>query len=685
MYIVQNASSHYANFLLLGYNSEQHYKKGTILRFSLQDIKKSVRRQQGELAVSLHFLQKDELASEISQLIVYYERLLGQPQRLFSLDDARACIGDYRMASCLLATLSHWYSWQQREWAEVLSGLESSPQLDDISSSVQLRLALYNFVNDHYQGFLTTSVRDEALRMFAEICALSVDELMCLLTLDSDEEARLVRRTSVPPTSQEVAQLYNQWAFEAALFNASSVRFLIDCDAFSRDQLALSTGVGAVIKRLTYLARKIGVYYDLAYADTLPGMPPLLALTLYGPQEVTGTAQQYGLRLARLCRILMGYSSTDSGESRKPRKAILGHAIVEAAATVHFLHRSYTFKMDDGLLHLLPSGEGKENSSVGNEQPEQTQLFDSSVEQLFAEAFTALATSKATDGWRLEREPEPLLLERSIFIPDFALTRAQRRIYVEILGFWTPAYRERKLQKLQQLKNRDDLVLAIPEEAKEAFASIFSAFPIVSYTRQLSATDVLTVLRTRYDDFAERMTQIDVAAVRGRVRHDGLLVERACFDVLSCYRRSELQIAIQHVVDEDILFSAGVGLYTNTWMERVRQTFLAWLREQQSVALVDALQALRQQESILQTCEDEVLEAILGMKPEVVIQRDSIFDATITYIGNENEAQQRQGVREQAEGYLVPEKPSKSREKRSSTKKAAKSSPVQTTQKDLWE
>jgi predicted nuclease of restriction endonuclease-like RecB superfamily len=586
------------------------------------------------------------------------------------------------MASCLVATLSHWYSWQQREWDEVLAELKSSVQLDDLSSSVQLRLALYDFVNEQYSGFLTAAVREEALRLFTEIHVLSVDELTRLLTLDSDEEAQLVRRTPEPPLAQEVALLYNQWAFEAALFNASSVRFLIDCDAFSHDQLAPATGVGAVIKRLTYLARKIGIYYDMAYADTLPGMPLLLSLTLYGPQEVTGAAQQYGLRLARLCRILMGYSSTSSGTARKPRKAVLNHAIVEAAATVHFLHRSYTFKMDDALLRLLPSHKEKEDSSVGKEQ---IQLFDSSIEQLFAEAFAALATSKATDGWRLEREPEPLLLERSIFIPDFALTRTQRRIYVEILGFWTSAYRERKLQKLQQLKNRDDLVLAIPEEAKEAFSSILSAFPIVLYTRQLSATDVLTVLRTHYDDFAERMAQIDVVAIRTRVRQDGLLVERTCFDLLYCYRRSELQSAISHVVEKDILFTAGVGLYTNTWIERVRRTFLAWLQERKSVALVDAVQALRQQESMLQTCDDEVLEAIIGMESQIAIQRDSIFEATITYRGNENEAQERPEVREHAEVYLTPEKPAKLREKRNSIKKALKSLPIETTQKDLWE
>jgi len=657
------------------------------LRFSLQDIKKSVRRQQDELTISLHFLQKDALTDEIARLIVYYERLLGQPQRQFSVDDARACVGDYRMAHCLLATMSHWYSWRQREWIEVLQGLNGQPELAAITSPIQLRLALYDFVNEHYAGFLDAQTREEALHLFAEIHALNVQDVAYLLTLDTDDEAQLVRTTPAPPSPHEVATLYNQWAFEAALFNASSVRFLIDCNAFSTNQLTPSTGVGAVIKRLCYLARKIGVYYDLAYAQTLPGMPPLLLLTLYGPQEVTGAAQHYGLRLARLCRILMGYDSTGPETIRKAKKPTLVNAIVEATATIHFLHRSYRFRMDAALLRLLPpkkqTDELEQNRSV-NEQADNVPLFDSSIEQSFAEAFMALVMSNATDGWRLEREPEPLLLEHSIFIPDFALTRGQRRIYVEILGFWTPAYRERKLQKLLQLQERDDLVLAIPVEAKEAFASIFSAFPIVLYTGQLSATEILTTLRTHYDDFDERLAQIDVAAVRKSVQCNGLLAESACFDVLHCYRRSELQRAVTHVVNVDIVFSTGVGLYTKTWMERVKQVFVSWLCTMHAMELSHALHMLRQQDRVLQSCADSTLEAMIGMWSGVQIHRDSIFDATIMYVGNENVTQQRKMVQEQPASYLSPEKPVKPREKRNMSQKSARSTKVQTTQKDLW-
>ena len=650
------------------------------MRFSLQDIKKSVRRQQGELTVSLSFLQPGELTHEIAQLIVYYESLLGQPQRLFSLDDARACIGDYRLAHCLLATLSHWYTWQQREWTEAVQALSRQSDLAELASPIQLRLALYNYVNEQHSGFLDASIRNNALEAFAEQYALSTRELEYLLSIDTDDEAYLVRTTPTAPTSQEVATLYNQWAFEAALSNASSVRFLIDCNAFSKNELPPSTGVGAVIKRLCYIARKMGVYYDLAYEQTLPGMSPLLSLTLYGPQEVTGAAQQYGLRLARLCRTLMGYGIARAETPRKVKKPSLANTIVEAHATVHFLQRSYVFRMDAALLNLLPQVERKhEDEQHIREQAEESRIFDSSIEQSFAEAFTALAKSQGVDGWRLEREPEPLLLDHSIFIPDFAVTRLQQRIYVEILGFWTPAYRERKLQKLLQLQDRHDLVLALPKDARDAFSSILAVFPVVFYEGQLSATDVLAVLRTHYDDFAERLAQIDVVAVRKRIQRNGFLNEHQCAEVLQCYRRSELQQAVEGIVDETIMFSVGVGLYTRSWMEDVQQSFLTWMRMMRSVALVDALQTLRTREDVLNTCEDETLEAMIHLWSEVQVHRDSIFDARVELV-----EKQQQDVEEQTQTVLSvsAQKPVKLRERRTPMRKQPKS--TSTTQEDLW-
>lgn len=621
------------------------------MRFSLQDVKKQVHRRKGELAVSLHFLRPSEYQREIERLIAYCERLLGQPQRVFSRDDARACVGDYRLADCLIATLSAWYSWQQPAWERLMQDYGDTVaallEIDTITSPTHLRLALFSYINAHSQGFVDSSTRTSVLETFAAGYHLSMAQLEYLLVLDTEEEAVFVRETAQPPEVQDVATLYNQWAFEAALFNASSVRFVIDCAAFEQ-QSETGSGVGAVIKRLCYLARKRGVYYDISYDnDEGAGNPGSLhlRLTLYGPQEMTGAAQQYGLRLAQLCRLLLGYRQK-TGSALLPAKAIL-----EAEATVHFLQRAYNFAITHNVLSLLPqlpslpataetsSQEGVSSVPVPATPVASTTptIFDSSIEHTFAETFASLETSYAVDGWSLVREPEPLLLESSIFIPDFALTRDARRIYMEILGFWTPSYRERKVQKLQQLQERGDIALAIPIEAREAFAAIAEHFPIVYYDGQLLATDVLQLLRTHFDDLAQRLASIDNVAVREQVLRNGWIAERTCYALLQCYRRSELARAVEQiVVDETMAFSPGIGLYTRDWLERLRVSFVEWLGVMGVVPLADVLRECRTRWPQFASCEDATLEALFSLWPEVQVKRSSIFDATIAIEGAED-------------------------------------------------
>jgi len=124
------------------------------VRFGLQDVKKQVYRrgqEKGELFVGLRFLRAGELRGELERLIAYHEKLIGEARKQFSMDDARACIGDYRLAHCLICALSAWYHWRQRDWSDALQQIGSQPQLlleeAGITSPVYLRLALYSYVN----------------------------------------------------------------------------------------------------------------------------------------------------------------------------------------------------------------------------------------------------------------------------------------------------------------------------------------------------------------------------------------------------------------------------------------------------------------------------------------------------------------------------------------------------------
>jgi len=91
--------------------------------------------------------------------------------------------------------------------------------------------------------------------------------------------------------------------------------------------------------------------------------------------------------------------------------------------------------------------------------------FDSSVESKFASQFEKLKT-----GWKLKREPNPLILpDGKAFIPDFLFEKYDIKVYFEIIGFWTPRYLERKFKKINEImkinnnNSKYDFLIAINE------------------------------------------------------------------------------------------------------------------------------------------------------------------------------------------------------------------------------
>ena len=104
--------------------------------------------------------------------------------------------------------------------------------------------------------------------------------------------------------------------------------------------------------------------------------------------------------------------------------------------------------------------------------------FDSKLEADFAQEFEQKVGEKR-GHWRLRRESEVLLLGPTVMIPDFVLSDARdpdRRILIELVGFWHPRYLERKVAKVREANCAHLLLLVydglkITEEAFEGVAS----------------------------------------------------------------------------------------------------------------------------------------------------------------------------------------------------------------------
>ena len=65
--------------------------------------------------------------------------------------------------------------------------------------------------------------------------------------------------------------------------------------------------------------------------------------------------------------------------------------------------------------------------------------------------------------WKLLREPEPIPVGTAVMIPDFGFELGRRRIFLEIVGFWTSEYLARKISKLSMVRGVD-LVVAVDSQ-----------------------------------------------------------------------------------------------------------------------------------------------------------------------------------------------------------------------------
>jgi hypothetical protein len=117
-------------------------------------------------------------------------------------------------------------------------------------------------------------------------------------------------------------------------------------------------------------------------------------------------------------------------------------------------------------------------------------LYDSKLEESFARDFRRIAT-----GWDVIREPEAVPAGDTLIFPDFALEHRGdgRRWLVEIVGFWTRDYVERKLALLRVAGLRN-LILCIDENRNCADAALPTSARVLLFRRRLDAAAVLRLI-----------------------------------------------------------------------------------------------------------------------------------------------------------------------------------------------
>ncbi|WP_243466467.1 DUF790 family protein [Methanosarcina mazei] len=96
----------------------------------------------------------------------------------------------------------------------------------------------------------------------------------------------------------------------------------------------------------------------------------------------------------------------------------------------------------------------------------------------------------------MRREPAILKAGRFAFVPDFSLQKNGIKVYAEIVGFWTPEYLKKKVEKLKEVK--EPVILLINRKLK-CSEKDFPAQDVIFFDRKIPANEVTQVLR-KYEE-----------------------------------------------------------------------------------------------------------------------------------------------------------------------------------------
>jgi hypothetical protein len=116
--------------------------------------------------------------------------------------------------------------------------------------------------------------------------------------------------------------------------------------------------------------------------------------------------------------------------------------------------------------------------------------FDSKVEERFAKSFAKLAPA-----WDVVREPVAITVGTSLVFPDFALHHRAtgERWLLEIVGYWTREYLEKKLAGLRSVQS-DRLLICIDERHAHGARARNWGPNVLVYRRTLDARAALAKL-----------------------------------------------------------------------------------------------------------------------------------------------------------------------------------------------
>ena len=298
---------------------------------------------------------------------------------------------------------------------------------------------------------LSAKQRQEIIQLIADQNSLSVKEIETIMWADSEENLILKEFDSIDPRT--LLLWYNLSLTQTLLFKCISMEFFVEG--------------GLYWKQVLRNVKKFGLMYNLEnFPQTQSSQQnsDSIKCTLEGPLSLFKMTDRYGTSMAKLLPWII----------KAPIWKVSGSVVRkynEESKIYHFEISSRNNKLlqplSDNLYSTTSSKiySNSNNKSKNDDKTDRDNNFDSSLEKNFEKLF--LQYFNKEDDWKISREPNPLVADGKAMIPDFLFERFGKKVYFEIVGFWTPEYLKRKTAKLKaifaknQQQNKQDIDLIV--------------------------------------------------------------------------------------------------------------------------------------------------------------------------------------------------------------------------------
>jgi predicted nuclease of restriction endonuclease-like RecB superfamily len=278
---------------------------------------------------------------------------------------------------------------------------------------------------------------------------ITPEHLEKIIWLDRDDNLILDFFNKLTP--EQLLELYNLSILQTMFFNCVNFEFSIQGGKEWKRILRKIKGFGLMYD-LKYNYYGNSLLYsddDIDYKNTLEQNAELndLICSIDGPLSIFRLTNKYGVLMAKLIPEII-YSN-----KWNIKAWILKNNTVQ--------RKLYEFNLSSNDKSFVNDLRDKNIFTSSNSNVSYN--FDSKVEEKFFIQFNQLRT-----GWELIREPDPLILPKgNAFIVDFMFQRYGKQIYFEIVGYWTPDYLKRKLNKFNELlvsERKYDFLVAVNED-----------------------------------------------------------------------------------------------------------------------------------------------------------------------------------------------------------------------------